>query len=166
MLLSHIHFQESYNVIIIFLNFFIRHFLIYISNAIAKVPFYLPSDLLPYPPTPTSWPGSNSVLGHITFARPRGLSSQWWLTRQSSATYAARDMSSGGTGWFILLFHLYGCRPLQLLVYFLSVLHWGPCVPFYRWLWASTYDFSRHWHSHKRESYIRVLSAKSCWYMQ
>jgi hypothetical protein len=33
--------------------------------------------------------------GHIKFAIPRGLSSQWWLTRPSSATYAARDMSSG-----------------------------------------------------------------------
>ena len=31
--------------------------------------------LLPYPPTPTSWPWCSSVLGHIKFARPRGLSS-------------------------------------------------------------------------------------------
>jgi hypothetical protein len=30
--------------------------------------------------------------------RPRGLSSQWWLTRPSSATYATRDTSSGDTG--------------------------------------------------------------------
>jgi hypothetical protein len=37
-------------------------------------------------------------LGHIKIARPRGLSSQWWPTRPSSATYADRDTSSGGTG--------------------------------------------------------------------
>jgi hypothetical protein len=34
--------------------------------------------------------------GHIKFAIPRGLSSQWWPGRPSSATYAARDTSSGG----------------------------------------------------------------------
>jgi hypothetical protein len=39
-----------------------------------------------------------SVLRHIQFARPRGLSSQWWATRPSSTTYAARDMTSRGTG--------------------------------------------------------------------
>jgi hypothetical protein len=54
---------------------------------------------LPYPPTPTSWPCRSPVLRHIKFARPRGLSSQWWPTRPSSATYATKDMSSGGTGY-------------------------------------------------------------------
>jgi hypothetical protein len=58
--------------------------------------FPIPSPaLLPYSPTPTSWPWHSPVLGHIKFAIPRGLSSQWWPTRPSSATYAARDMSSG-----------------------------------------------------------------------
>jgi hypothetical protein len=51
--------------------------------------------MLPYPPTPNAWPWHSPVLGHIKFAIPRGLSSQWWLTRPSSATYATRDMSSG-----------------------------------------------------------------------
>jgi hypothetical protein len=55
----------------------------------------IPQPLLSYLPIPTSWPWSSPVLGHIKFARPRGLSSQWWPTRPSSATYAARDMSSG-----------------------------------------------------------------------
>jgi hypothetical protein len=36
----------------------------------------------------------------------------------------------------------------------------GPCVPFNSWLWAS-----RHRHSLTRDSYIRVLSEKSCWHM-
>ena len=45
------------------------------------------------------------------------------------------------------------------------LLHWGPCVPSNRWLWASTSIFAKHWHSLLRDSYIRVLSAKSCWHM-
>jgi hypothetical protein len=73
-------------------------FFIYISNAISKVPHTLPIPLplLSYPPTPTSWPWHSPVLEHIRFARPRGLSSQRWPTRSSSATYAARDRGSGG----------------------------------------------------------------------
>ena len=43
----------------------------------------------PLPPTPASWPWYSPVLGYIKFAIPRGLSSQWWPTRPSSATYAA-----------------------------------------------------------------------------
>ena len=34
-----------------------------------KVP-YLPSTLLPNPPTPTSWPWHSPVLGHMVFRRP------------------------------------------------------------------------------------------------
>jgi hypothetical protein len=39
-------------------------------------------------------------------------------------------------------------------------------VPSNRCLWASTSVFARHWHSLTGDSYIRVLSAKSCWHMQ
>jgi hypothetical protein len=81
-----------------FFQFLLDIFFIYILNAIPKLLYTLLHTLLPYPPTPISWPWSSLVLGHIKFERPRGLSSQWWLTRPSSATYAARDMSSGGTG--------------------------------------------------------------------
>ena len=42
--------------------------------------------------------------------------------------------SSGGTGKFILLFLLWGCKPLQLLVSFLWLLHWGPCAQSNGWL--------------------------------
>jgi hypothetical protein len=38
------------------------------------------------------------VLGHIKFTISRGLSSQWQPIRPSSATHAARDMSSGVLG--------------------------------------------------------------------
>jgi hypothetical protein len=86
--------------------FLLSIFFIYISNAIPKVPPYSPN---PLPPTLTSWPWCSPVLRHIKFARPMGLSFQWWPARPSSDTYAARNTSSaggGGTGYFILLFHL------------------------------------------------------------
>jgi hypothetical protein len=38
----------------IFFNFLLDIFFIYISNAIQKVPYTLPHNLLPYPPTLTS----------------------------------------------------------------------------------------------------------------
>jgi hypothetical protein len=60
--------------------------------------YSLVKSLFPYPLTPTSWPWHSPVPGHIKFARPRDLSSQWWLTRPPSATYVARDMSSEDTG--------------------------------------------------------------------
>ena len=50
----------------------------------------IPSSPLPYPPTPPFWPWRNPVLGHIRFACPMGLSFQWWPTRPSFDTYAAR----------------------------------------------------------------------------
>jgi hypothetical protein len=105
---THSHTQESHkntkgvcnmyskNILSFFVNFLLDIFFIYISNAILKVPYTLPRPA-PQPPTPTSWPWSSPVLGHIKFARPKGLSSQSWLARPS-ATYAARDTSSGGTG--------------------------------------------------------------------
>jgi hypothetical protein len=81
-----------------FFKFSIRYFLYLHFKCYAESPLYPPSALLPYPLSPTSWPWRSPVLKHIKFARPRGLSSQRWPTRPSSATYAARDMSSGGTG--------------------------------------------------------------------
>ena len=60
---------------LIFSNFLLGIFLIYISNAIPKSPLYPSPILLPYPPTPTSWPWCSPVLGHIKSARPRDLSS-------------------------------------------------------------------------------------------
>jgi hypothetical protein len=49
-------------------------FLIYISNAIPKVPHTHPR--LPYPPNPPFWPWRSPVLGHIKFASPMGPSFQ------------------------------------------------------------------------------------------
>jgi hypothetical protein len=81
-------------VFFLFCFFKLGIYFIYISNAIPKVPHLLPNPL-PHPPTPTSWPWHSPVLRQIKLARPMGLSFHWWLTRPSSDTYAARDMSSG-----------------------------------------------------------------------
>jgi hypothetical protein len=59
-----------------------------------KSPPYPPPPL-PSPPTPTSWSWHSPVLGHIKFACPMDLSFQWWPTRPSFDTYAARVKSSG-----------------------------------------------------------------------
>jgi hypothetical protein len=58
-----------------FSNFLLDIFFVYISNAIPKVPYILPTTLLLYPPTPTSWSRHSLVLGHKKFARQRDLSS-------------------------------------------------------------------------------------------
>jgi hypothetical protein len=50
--------------------FLLDIFFIYISNAIPKAPYTLPT-LLPNPPTPASWPWCSPVLGHMIFTRPR-----------------------------------------------------------------------------------------------
>ena len=58
-----------------FFHFLLGIWLIYISNAIPKVPHTHPPPL-PYPPTPPFWPWHSPVLGHIKFANPMGLSFQ------------------------------------------------------------------------------------------
>ena len=84
-------FQILFFFFIIFLKLGI--FLVYIFNAIPKVPH--PQPPIPYPPTPPFWPWRSPVLGHIKFASPMGLSLRWWPTRPSFDTYAAKDKSSG-----------------------------------------------------------------------
>jgi hypothetical protein len=69
--------------------------------------------------------------------------------------------SSGGTGWFISLFLLWGCKPLQLLGSFLSLLHWGPCTQSNGWLKPFTSVFVRHWQSFSGDSYINLLLAST-----
>jgi hypothetical protein len=81
-----------------FYLFFISYFIYIHFKCYPKSSLYPPSALLPYPPTPTSWPWRSPVLGHIKFAIPWGLSSQGWPTRPSSATHASGDTSSEGTG--------------------------------------------------------------------
>jgi hypothetical protein len=98
----------------IFLNFLLVIFLVYISNAIPKVPYTHPPTL-PYPPTPHFWPWQSPVLGHIKFASPMGLSFQWWSTRPSFDTYAARVKSSR------VLVSSYCCSTYRVAVTFSSL---------------------------------------------
>ena len=85
-------------IFVLFYNIFIRYFLHLHLKCYPESPLYPPPVLLPNLPTPNSWPWHSPVLIHIKFARPKGLSSQEWPTRPSSATCAARDTSSGSTG--------------------------------------------------------------------
>jgi hypothetical protein len=92
-LFSHLNFiyffaSNLFIYLFIYLYFLLGIFLIYISNAIPKVPHTLPT-------TPTFWPWRSPVLGHIKLASPMGLSFQWLPTRPSFDTYAARVKSSG-----------------------------------------------------------------------
>jgi hypothetical protein len=75
----------------------------------------IPTPPIPYPPTPPFWPWRSPVLGHIKFACPMGLSFQWWPTRPSSDTYAARDKSSG------VLVSSYCCSTYRVAVPFSSL---------------------------------------------
>jgi hypothetical protein len=59
--------------------------------------------------TPTSWPWLFPVLGHIKFARPRGLSSKWWPTKpnlKSPSLYIIRSMVRR---WLHNSGHLFHC---------------------------------------------------------
>jgi hypothetical protein len=74
----------------------------------------IPIPPIPYPPTPPFWPWCSPVLGHIKFASPMGLSLQWWPTRPSFDTYAAKDKSSR------VLVSLYCCSTYRVAVPFSS----------------------------------------------
>ena len=129
----------------VFYSIFIRYFLHLHCKCYPESSPYPPHIPCCYPPTPTSWPWRSPVLGHIKFARPRVLSSQWWPTRPFSSTYAARDTSSG---WYWLVHIVVPPKGLQTpsvpwVISLAPPLHRGPCVPSSRWLWASTSVFAR-----------------------
>jgi hypothetical protein len=94
--------------------FLLGIFLVYIFIAIPKVPPYPPTPI-PYPPIPPFWPWRSPVLGHIKFASPMGFSLQWWPTRPSFDTYAARDKSSR------VLLSSYCCSTYRVAVPFSSL---------------------------------------------
>ena len=75
----------------------------------------IPSPHFPTNTFPFFWPWRSPVLGHIQFACPMGLSFQWWLTRPSFDTYAARDKSSG------VLVSSYCCSTYRVAVPFSSL---------------------------------------------
>jgi len=53
--------------------------------------------------------------------------------------------SSWGSGWLILLFFLWGCKPLQLLQSFLQLFHWWPHAQSNDWLWVLASVFVWLW---------------------
>jgi hypothetical protein len=72
-------------------------FFIYISNAILKVLYILPHPALQ--PNPSHFLAlAFPCTGAYNLLKTKSFSSQRWTTRPSSATYAARDTSSGGSG--------------------------------------------------------------------
>jgi hypothetical protein len=101
------------NALFFFFFFKLGIFLVYIFNAIPKVPHTHPP--IPYPPTAPFWPWRSPVLGHIKFASPMGLSLQWWPTRPSFDTYAAKDKSSR------VLVSSYCCSTYRVAVPFSSL---------------------------------------------
>jgi hypothetical protein len=76
-----------------FCFFLIRYFPRLHFQCYPKGTPYLPPPI-PYLPTSPFWPWRSPVLGHIKFASPMGFSLQWWPTRPSFDTYAAKDKSS------------------------------------------------------------------------
>jgi hypothetical protein len=103
-----------YTLLIYYIFFLLHIFLNYISNAIPKVPHTLPPTSLPTH-SHFFWPWRSAVLGHIQFACPMGLSFQWWPTRPSFDTYAARVKSSG------VLVSSYCCSTYRVAVPFSSL---------------------------------------------
>jgi hypothetical protein len=55
----------------LFFSLFFRYFLHLHFKCYPESPLYPLHALLPYPPTPTSWPWRSPVQGHIIFTRPR-----------------------------------------------------------------------------------------------
>jgi hypothetical protein len=90
-------------------------------------PLAMPSPLpfLTNPPTPTSWPWHSPTLGHTAFKGQRASPpiNAWlghpllymWLEAQIAPCVYTLVVGlvpgiSGGPGWFILLFLLWGCK--------------------------------------------------------
>jgi hypothetical protein len=80
---------------VISIDLFSFFFYYYVFSSITFPMLSQKSPPLPYPHIPILWPWRSPVLGHIKFACPMGISFQWWPTRPSFDTYAARVKSSG-----------------------------------------------------------------------
>ena len=124
--------------------------------------------LLPHPPTHTCLPALTFLYtGTSSLHKTKGLSSHWcltghpllhkWLEPWSLHVYSLIGglfpESSGGSGWLILFF-LWGCKPLQLLAQSNG------------WLWASTSVFVRLRQSLPGDGHIGLLSASNSWHLQ
>jgi hypothetical protein len=107
----------------------ISHFLI----SPLKITYSLTSPLITNPHTPTSFSWHSPTLGHRAFTGTRAsppignwqdhpllhMGLEPCVFHVYSLVAGLVPGSCGGTGWFILLFLLWGCKPLQLLQSFL-----------------------------------------------
>jgi hypothetical protein len=124
-----------------------------------------------HPPTPTSAPLHSPMLGHRAFTGPKASSSiDVWhgnpllhMQLVSCVLLGLVPGSSGCTGWFMLLFLLWGSKPLQFLQSFLYLLLWGPHAQFDGWLLASVSVWSG---SGRASEGTRLLSASASWHQQ
>jgi hypothetical protein len=133
-----------------------------------KIPLYpLPSPLFPIPPTPASWPWNSPIVGHIIFTRPRSsppIDGQLGhpLPHMQLETQALRVLVSS-----------YCCSsyrvadPFSSLGTFSNSFAGDPVLhPIDDCEHPLLYLPGTGIASQKTASYIRVLSAKSCWHMQ
>ena len=147
-------------------------------------PFLVSSLKISYPLSPP--PAHQSTHSHFlnlafpytgaqNLHRTKVLFSHWWPTRPSSATYASRGMSA--TMCFLWLV-VYSQGVLGVLVSSYCCFSYGAANPFSSlgpfssssigdqsngYLWASTSVFVWHWQSLSGDSYIRLVSASTCW---
>ena len=138
-------------------------------------PFLVSSPNVPYtlPPPPAPQPTHSCFLalaspytGAYNLHKTKGLSSQWWPTRPSSATNAARDMSSG-VPFSSYCYSTYRVAdPFSSLGAFSSFSIGGPVFHFiddceHPLLYLPGTGIA----SYETVSYTRVPSAKSCWHI-
>jgi len=64
-----------------------------------------------------------------------------WSHRSLHVHSLVVGLVPGSSGWLILLFFLWSCKPLQLLHSFLWLFHWGPQAQSNGWLWVSPLYF-------------------------
>jgi hypothetical protein len=127
----------SFFFFLLYCIFLFNIFFIYISNVI-PFPRFSPRNTLSLPPPLLLWGGSPTYThlptlaflytGALSLHRTKGPSCHWCLTRPSSMCDSSHGLldvyslvgglvpwNSGGSGWLILLFFLFGYKPLQLL---------------------------------------------------
>ena len=129
-----------------------------------KSPIPFPA-LLPNPPTPTptSWPWHYPVVGHIIFATPRASSPN---DGQLCHLLLRMQLETRAQGLLVILYCCSSYRvtdPFSSLGTFSSSSMGGPV---FHPIDDCEHPLLLHWHSLTRDSFIRVLSAKSCWHMQ
>jgi hypothetical protein len=92
-----------------------------------ETPYPIPSHsvsmrVFPYLPIHSCLPVlAFPYTGSFSLHRTKGFSAHWWPTRLSCATFVLFGwwfspwVLFRGSGWLILMFSLWGCKPLQLL---------------------------------------------------